>query len=486
MARIVPVAAALCALMVFLRACQTEAQPFNVTLVAQLLNATFPSPANATLAKPNTTCVGYTDRASLLAKLDSARSGEVIVICSDIMIDLDYDDYLLYVNSSVTIIGGNTTTGRPYVIHGSYTSPLFRVAGSVGPVVFQNLELSSAYGPYFGGAVDVGKNAVVSFINVAFTNNYAEYGGAVYTEGNTTFLGCVFVNNTAKEWGGAVHLENYVGGIALSVKDSIFYASVSGKVGGALSILSGTYDPNYATITDSVFVESKATEKGGAIYAYAGQNGTPGINATITYNDFINGTTTNGTLPALGGGAVYMGGDGTTGFFAGNSFKNNKAPRGGAIYVYGSLNTSFCGGDSFTANVAQTGLGDNVYMYGTYGLSATSFCPAIPLGVVNAPNQQTPYVYNGYSNASCVDCDPKMICDKNATGILTPVGVDCTCNGGFYGSGYACYPLGYNKTSSFSLATTLIAKATNTTANLTRLANFTTVSNPTSVNATAR
>lgn len=42
------------------------------------------------------------------------------------------------------------------------------------------------------------------------------------------------------------------------------------------------------------------------------------------------------------------------------------------------------------------GLGDNVYVEYTYDdTSATSFCPAIPVGVVNA---QKPY--NGYSNAS--------------------------------------------------------------------------------------
>ncbi|GAQ89025.1 hypothetical protein KFL_004800100 [Klebsormidium nitens] len=456
MARIVPVAAALCALL-FLLACQTE---------AQLLNTTFP--AIGSVAGPNTTCVGYTDPVNLQAKLKSARLGEVIVICSDIEVNVT-----LEVSKAVTIIGGNTTTGAPYTIYGSLDTDyygygyvqLFEVADLVGPVVFQNLELSYGYSDYYGGAVLVGDNAVASFINVAFTNNYAYYGAAVYTGGNTTFLGCVFYNNTAERDGGAVYLDNGSGGKTLSVKDSIFYASIAGRSGGAIYMYSSG---GYALITDSVFAESEATEEGGAIYV------TSGSNATITYTDFINGTS------ATGGGAVYMHGYGV---FAGNSFENNQAPRGGAVYTYGSKNTSFCGGDNFTANVAQVvGLGDNVYVEYTYDdTSATSFCPAIPLGVVNA---QSPY--SGYSNASCINCDPMMICDKNATGILTPVGVNCTCNAGFYGSGYACYALGYNTTSFLNnLTATLNATATNITANLTRLANSTTASNRTAVNVTA-
>eukprot|EP00243_Klebsormidium_subtile_P004318 TRINITY_DN18289_c0_g1_i1.p1 TRINITY_DN18289_c0_g1~~TRINITY_DN18289_c0_g1_i1.p1 ORF type:complete len:468 (+),score=77.47 TRINITY_DN18289_c0_g1_i1:193-1596(+) len=458
MARIAPVAAALCAL-VFLLACQTDAQLLNATL-----------PANATVAKPNTTCVGYTDPVNLQAKLKTAKLGEVITICSNIKVNVT-----LAVSKAVTIIGGNTTTGAPYKIYGSLTTDsygylqLFDIADLVGPVVIQNLELSYGYSDYYGGAVQVGDNAVASFINVAFTNNYAYYGAAVYTGGNTTFLGCVFYNNTAERDGGALYLDNGSGGKTLSVKDSVFYASTAGRSGGAIYLYSSG---GYALITDSVFAESESTQEGGAIYV------TSGSNATITYTDFINGTS------ATGGGAVYMYG---YGLFAGNYFQNNQAPRGGAVYTYGSKNTSFCGGDNFTANVAQVGgLGDNVYVEYTYDdTSATSFCPAIPLGVVNA---QSPY--SGYSNASCANCDPKLICDKNATGILTPRGVNCTCNVGFYGSGYACYSLGYNTTFLFNLTATLNATATNATANLTRVgnstvANSTTASNRTAVNATA-
>ncbi|GAQ87929.1 hypothetical protein KFL_003880110 [Klebsormidium nitens] len=431
--------------------------------MAQLLNATLP--ANAAAVRLNTTCVGYTDAVTLQAKLDSARLGEVIVICSDIEVNVT-----LAVSEAVTIVGANTTTGRPCKIYRSPSTTyleLFEIADLVGPVVFQNLELSDGYGSLYGGAVQVGDEAVASFINVAFTNNYAlYYGGAVYTGGNTTFLGCVFVNNTAESAGGAVYQHNPSGGetlTVLTVKDSLFYASTAGSSGGAIFLPDVG---NFVLVTDSVFAESEATEEGGAIYVPSGSN------ATIIYNHFINGTS------AIGGAAVYMHG---CGLFADNLFENNHAPRGGAVHTYGSASTSFCGGDTFTANLAQAqSLGDNVYVESEFTNDVTivtSFCPAIPVGMVN---RRRPF--DAYVNTSCVDCNPSLICDKNATGILTPRGVNCTCNAGFYGSGYACYPLGYNARTFFNLTATLNATVTNIIANLTR---STTASNRTSVNVTA-
>lgn len=140
--------------------------------------------------------------------------------------------------------------------------------------------------------------------NSTFRLNYAERdGGSVRVGVYSTTLteSCIFENNTAKEWGGALY--NWPG--ELTVNNCTIANNYAGIQGGAM-ITSGPLN-----VTNSQIINNAAKRKGGAIFI---AEETPHIPSTVIFNNnIISGNT------AKVGSLVYV--DETTA--TGTSFDGN-------------------------------------------------------------------------------------------------------------------------------------------------------------------
>ena len=167
------------------------------------------------------------------------------------------------------------------------------------------------YGRRCGGAfncVDINHNAYLT--NCTFINNRAGCGGAIYLNGGILEIeDCVFINNTALYYGGAVACEyKYSSGMRLTVKRSEFISDMSvNDAGGAVYIKSGEFiadDLNisncngsfggamailksYAELNDVNAFNNHAKYDGGVIYQIYG-------NLTLKNSNLFNNYANNG------------------------------------------------------------------------------------------------------------------------------------------------------------------------------------------------
>lgn len=132
-----------------------------------------------------------------------------------------------------------------------------------------------------GGAICISRNNSFSRVNITdcqFKNNSSGYGGAIYGIGlkNFTINRCAFINNTAKNYGGAI---------------SLFYTD---DVNPNISIQNSLFANNETKDTSS----NPSLHSGGAIYLKA----SPYIK--ILNSTFINNRSSD--TGALAGGAIFM------------------------------------------------------------------------------------------------------------------------------------------------------------------------------------
>ena len=223
---------------------------------------------------------------------------------------------------------------------------------------------SDYYGNNFGGAIftDVdatSDNPYVNVDNCTFKDNYAVYGGAIYIgKGSLSVSDCLFFNNLAYNYGGAIACE-YSGNVVVS--KSKFYNSRSlADAGGSIYIRqsskfaadyteivnsSATFGGAIATLNTSVsldhvsIADSSTKYDGGAIYHMYG-------NFSASCSSFNNNSARNG-------GAIFID-NSTSANFMRNIFTNNRAAdTGGAIYsLLNNLNSDFRRVNTFRSNVA--------------------------------------------------------------------------------------------------------------------------------------
>ena len=194
-------------------------------------------------------------------------------------------------------------------------------------VIFTNSSAMKSGG--YGGAIYCSNQNYNAYLtNCTLTNNYATFGGAIYLNGGILEItDCIFLNNTAFNFGGAIACDsksspkvtvkrskfihdssiNGAGG-AIYLKSAIFsgedlnISSCSAAIGGAFALLksdikltnvnafnnSAKYDGGVIyqmygnlTLTDSVFIENNA-QNGGALFIYNSSSG------SVEHNSFIN------------------------------------------------------------------------------------------------------------------------------------------------------------------------------------------------------
>ena len=198
-----------------------------------------------------------------------------------------------------------------------------------------------------------------------FTNNKAQYGGAIdICEGNIKITDSEFVNNSADVEGGAIDINTVNGNPEVSISDSKFINN-SASYGGAI------VNVKDLTVRNTEFVNNTSD----AIFNYVGfggnldlgienftdlQNAIGLVTGTLTLNqnvvmtddeaaNFVNGVIINKniridgkghTISAEDLGRIFSIGEGFTVTLTNATLINGKADKGGAIYNDGSLTLS--------------------------------------------------------------------------------------------------------------------------------------------------
>nr|WP_303209682.1 Ig-like domain repeat protein [Methanobrevibacter smithii] len=212
---------------------------------------------------------------------------------------------------------------------------------------------------------DTNKAIAGTITGSKFTNNKAQYGGAIdICEGNIKITDSIFVNNSADVEGGAIDINTVNGNPEVSISGSKFINN-SASYGGAI------VNVKDLTVRNTEFVNNTPN----TIFNYVGfggnldlgienftdlQNAIGLVTGTLTLNqnvvmtakeaaDFTNGITINKditidgkghTIDAKNLGRIFSIGEGFTVTLTNATLINGKATEGGAIYNDGSLTLS--------------------------------------------------------------------------------------------------------------------------------------------------
>ena len=212
---------------------------------------------------------------------------------------------------------------------------------------------------------DTNKAIAGTITGSKFTNNKAQYGGAIdICEGNIKITDSEFVNNSADVEGGAIDINTVNGNPEVSISGSKFINN-SASYGGAI------VNVKDLTVRNTEFVNNTPD----AIFNYVGfggnldlgienftdlQNAIGLVTGTLTLNqnivmtddeaaNFVNGVIINKniridgkghTIDAKNLGRIFSIGEGFTVTLTNATLINGKADKGGAIYNDGSLTLS--------------------------------------------------------------------------------------------------------------------------------------------------
>ena len=300
-------------------------------------------------------------------------------------------------------------------------------------LVLKNLIIKNGYHMDRGGAVWINGNG--SFVNCNFTgNNASQYGGAVNIfQGNGIFINSTFTGNNASQYGGAVNIfqgngifinstfnnntgHNGGGAVDISYSNGIFINSTfignNAKDGGAVCIYSDS--GSSGIFINSTFIGNNATKKGGAICIDYSSSGSF-VNSTFIDN-YV------GQYPDGYGGAVYV--NSGSGSFINSTFTGNNAlSTGGAVYINSTGNGSFINSTFTGNNAASSG--------GAVGIFNTSCVVSFVNStfINNTSGNNGGAVFSSYGNGSFINSTftgnyaegnggAIYIYDKNGTAIL--------------------------------------------------------------------
>jgi predicted outer membrane repeat protein len=178
-----------------------------------------------------------------------------------------------YVN--LTIAADVTVTGSDgAVLDGAGSEPVFELWGSGRDLTVQGLTVQNGFGryksgswgsfSYQGGAIYCNDSSATSTITVEdtiFDDNYAFYGGAVYTDScDLSISDSVIVDNAGTRGGGALYIIDATAELTdTNIEDNV----VSSGDGGAIYHYYGA-----ELSLDGVTIDGHSATDGGAIYGY--------------------------------------------------------------------------------------------------------------------------------------------------------------------------------------------------------------------------
>lgn len=152
-----------------------------------------------------------------------------------------------------------------------------------------------------GGAFYVGEQSVIWIKGGKISGNYAKTnGGAINNKGTLFVVDGTIENNEAGSKGGAIHTY----GPYTKITGGTFEGNVA-KSGGAVSVQVATD----VFVYGGTFVSNKATERGGAIYAYGEKNTTDPAIVTLTGGSFADNEAEEGAQICVQYAVVKIGGD---------------------------------------------------------------------------------------------------------------------------------------------------------------------------------
>ena len=253
---------------------------------------------------------------------------------------------------------------------------------------------------------DTGKDITGAITGSNFTNNNAQYGGAIYIcEGNIAISDSLFENNSADVEGGAIDIDSAINNPVVTVENSKFVNNTPQAIHNskelhlgietftdlqnAIDLVDGilTLDSDIAMTDDEAagFVNGVAINKDIVIDGKGHTIDAKNLGRIFKINNWCDVTLTNVTLTngnATVGGAIYNFGNldlvhvnfvNNTAKYGGaimnyayglvlddSTFTNNTAKIGGAIY--NSEDCFVVGNSTFTNNTAK--IGGAIYNYG--------------------------------------------------------------------------------------------------------------------------
>jgi len=192
----------------------------------------------------------------------------------------------LVITKDLSVVGSDV--GQGAVLDGEGRRPLLRIEGEVA-CRLENLGFRRGLGDA-GGAGLVAGGAVVDFINCSFLDNTArEEGGAVHLRGRGTwseFVGCHFQRNEALGDAGALFVAP---GAEITLRASTFFGNTGAGEGGAVVDLS--IAP--LLVEDCLFIENEGYRAGALLAAAA--------TGRITGNTFFRNLSFGGATVTLAG-----------------------------------------------------------------------------------------------------------------------------------------------------------------------------------------
>ena len=247
----------------------------------------------------------------------------------------------------ITIVGSssnkvsNTKFMNNYATstNGNAFGAALQVLGTVSNCTFEYNQANSDVNNSHAGALCFRPGSTV--YNCTFIGNIAYRGAATTFHASGELKDCIFINNTATGFGGAIST-GYDGTTGQKVKiTNSYFEGNAAPIGGAI-----TTHGNDITVDNSTFISNKAADDGGAVYVVD-----DGI--TVLNSNFGNNSAKNHA------GAIYVKGNNVK--IQNATFVNNSAHFAGAVRVEGSyvnvLNATFIGNKAISDGVSKSQAG---------------------------------------------------------------------------------------------------------------------------------
>ena len=277
----------------------------------------------------------------------------------------------------ITIVGSssnkvsNTKFMNNYATstNGNAFGAALQVLGTVSNCTFEYNQANSDVNNSHAGALCFRPGSTV--YNCTFIGNIAYRGAATTFHASGELKDCIFINNTATGFGGAIST-GYDGTTGQKVKISnSYFEGNAAPIGGAI-----TTHGNDITVDNSTFISNKAADDGGAVYVVD-----DGI--TVLNSNFGNNSAKNHA------GAIYVKGNNVK--IQNATFVNNSAHFAGAVRVEGNyvnvLNAMFIGNKAISDGVSKSQAGalgisgNNVNIDSSYFVNNTVEGDAGAIGV---------------------------------------------------------------------------------------------------------